>query len=68
MKALSIELPDKIAIELDQLVADGWFANKSEVIRLALLEFVRRHHLALIEQFQREDIEWALKQSKEKKE
>lgn len=68
MKALSIELPDKVAIELDQLVTNGWFANQSEIIRLALLEFVRRHHFALIEQFQREDIEWALQQSKEKKE
>jgi hypothetical protein len=26
------------------------------------LEFVRRHRLELLEQFQREDIAWALKQ------
>lgn len=64
MKALSIELPDKIAIELNQLVTKGWFANESEIIRLALLEFIQRHRFALIEQFQREDIKWALQQAK----
>ena len=31
MKALPIELPNKIAIELDHLVANGWFAN--EIVR-----------------------------------
>jgi Arc/MetJ-type ribon-helix-helix transcriptional regulator len=67
MQAFSVEVPDKIALELDQLVADGWFASQSEVIRLALLEFIRRHQFALIEQFQREDIKWALQQHKEQK-
>lgn len=66
MKAVSVELPDKLTIELDQLVTNGWFANQSEIIRLAVLEFVRRHHFALIEQFQHEDIEWALQQHQEK--
>ena len=66
MKAVSVELPDKITIEMDHLVTNGWFADQGEIIRLALLEFVRRHHFALIEQFQREDIEWALQQHQEK--
>lgn len=65
MQTFSVEVPDKIAIEVEHLVADGWFVNKSEVMRLALLEFIRRHQFALIEQFQREDIEWALQQQKE---
>jgi len=43
------------------MVKTGWFSNKEEVVRLALLEFVRRHHLELLERFQREDIAWALK-------
>lgn len=66
MKAVSVELPEKMTIELDQLVANGWFANQSEIIRLALLEFVQRHHFTLIEQFQHEDIKWALQQHREK--
>ncbi len=67
MQAFSVEVPDKVAIELERLVADGWFASKNEVIRLALLEFIRHYQFTLIEQFQREDIEWALQQQKEQK-
>jgi hypothetical protein len=36
--------------------------SKNELICLALVEFARRHRLALAEQFQQEDIAWALRQ------
>jgi Arc/MetJ-type ribon-helix-helix transcriptional regulator len=62
MKSIHIELPDKLAQELEAMVKAGWFSNEAEVMRLALLEFVRRHRLELLERFQREDIAWALKQ------
>jgi len=47
---------------LGALVKGGWFANENEIVRLALLEFARRNRFALIEQFQRDDIAWALQQ------
>jgi len=62
MKVIQIELPDKIATELETMVKDGWFINETEVIHLALIEFIRRHRLVLSEQFQRDDIAWALQQ------
>jgi Arc/MetJ-type ribon-helix-helix transcriptional regulator len=64
MKKLQIELPDRLAQEVDPLVKTGWFSHEAEVVRLALWEFVRRHRLALLEQFQREDIAWALQQKR----
>ncbi len=62
MQRIQIELPDKLAEELDAIVKAGWFSSESEVIHLALLEFVRRHRFELLERFQREDIAWALGQ------
>jgi Arc/MetJ-type ribon-helix-helix transcriptional regulator len=62
MKSIRIELPEKLAHELDMLVQQGWFRSEEEVIRVALLEFLRRHRLELLEQFQRDDIAWALRQ------
>ncbi|MGH8066999.1 MAG: ribbon-helix-helix domain-containing protein [Candidatus Entotheonellia bacterium] len=62
MKSIQIELPEQLAQAIDVLVQQGWFSSKEEVIRFALLEFVRQHRLELIEQFQREDIAWALRQ------
>lgn len=62
MKVVRLELPDKLAEELNLLVESGWFKSEEEAIRLALVEFVRRHRAELLERFQREDIAWALKQ------
>lgn len=62
MKTLTIELPDRVAATLEGLVEAGWFRDESEVVRLALVEFLDRHRLQLAEQFQREDIAWALQQ------
>ena len=60
MKSFQVELPDKLAQELDTLVQAGWFGSEAEVIRLALLEFLRHHRFELLERLQRDDIAWAL--------
>jgi Arc/MetJ-type ribon-helix-helix transcriptional regulator len=62
MKSIQIELPEKLAHGLDTLVQQGWLRSEEEAIRFALLEFLRRHRLELLEQFQRDDITWALRQ------
>ena len=62
MQSIQIELPEKVSQELDFMVKEGWFNSVTEVVRLALLEFIRRHRFELLERFQREDIAWALKQ------
>ena len=60
MKTLELEVPDRLAKEMDGLVEAGWFANQAELARLALAEFVQRHRFELEEKFQRDDIRWAL--------
>jgi Arc/MetJ-type ribon-helix-helix transcriptional regulator len=62
VKSLHIEIPDKLATEIEAYVKTGWFSTEAEVIRAALMEFVRRNRVDLLERFMREDIEWALKQ------
>lgn len=64
MKSLSIDLPDQIAAELQDLVTAGWFINQDELVRLAIMEFLKNHRLQLMEKFQMEDIEWALQQQR----
>ena len=44
------------------MVQQSWFRSEEEVLRFALLEFLRRHRLELHEQFQRDDIAWSLRQ------
>lgn len=63
MTSLQIELPEKLAAEIRRLVLAGWFETEQELVRLALLEFMRRHQTTLTEQFQLEDISWARAQA-----
>ncbi|MGH9760697.1 MAG: hypothetical protein ACREDR_27885 [Blastocatellia bacterium] len=60
MASIQIELPDRLADALQQLVRNGSFQTEQEIVRFALVEFVRRHQAELTEQFQREDINWAV--------
>lgn len=62
MKTLTLELPEQVARDIEGLVRSGWFRDEAEVVRLALVEFLGRRHLELTEQYQREDIAWALQQ------
>ena len=62
MASMQIELPDQLAGAMQRLVQNGWFQTEQKIIRLALVEFIRRHQAELTEQFQLEDIAWALKQ------
>jgi Arc/MetJ-type ribon-helix-helix transcriptional regulator len=66
MKSALIELPEKLSAEITALVEAGFFHDEQELIRRAIEEFVRRHHLALTEHFQMEDIEWVRQLRKER--
>jgi Arc/MetJ-type ribon-helix-helix transcriptional regulator len=61
MKTIKVSLPKKLEVELENYVKSGWFKDKAEVLQTALQEFIRHNKLKLMEQFMKEDIEWALK-------
>ena len=48
MKVIQVELPDKITAELEALVKDGLFTDETEIIRLAVMDFMRRDRLTLL--------------------
>ncbi len=62
MKAITVELPERVTDEIGVLVKNGWFADETEIIRTALWDFIRSNRFALTEQYQRADIAWALQQ------
>lgn len=64
MKTIRVELNDKLAEELGALLRQGLFNTEEEAIRFALISFIENQKPALLEQFQREDIAWALEQKK----
>ena len=60
MKTLKLEVPDRVAEAMEELVRGGWFVDESELARQALDAFLHTRRLHLQEQFQRDDIRWAL--------
>ncbi|OGL43579.1 MAG: hypothetical protein A2161_21535 [Candidatus Schekmanbacteria bacterium RBG_13_48_7] len=62
MRSISIDLPDNLASAVDNYIKAGFFRTEFDVILAALSEFVRRNRIDLIENFAREDIEWAKKE------
>ncbi len=60
MKTFKIDVPERLAQQVEDLVTTGWFASPEELTRHALAEFVQHHRFELQEQFQRDDIQWAL--------
>ena len=62
MKTLSIDLPDNLVAAIHGYIKAGYFNSEPEVLMAALLEFVRRNRVDLMEQFAHEDIEWAKRQ------
>jgi len=61
MRTIKVSLPEKLGMEVENYVRSGWFSDEAEVVRTALQEFIRHNRLKLMEQFMKEDIQWALK-------
>lgn len=62
MKTLQIELPDQLAGDVEKLVETGRFESTTEVVRTALREFVATRHFELLEEQQKQDVAWALRE------
>ena len=60
MKAITLELPEMLAAEVDRAVQAGWFVDAQEAIREALREYLDSRRLELQELQQIEDISWAM--------
>jgi Arc/MetJ-type ribon-helix-helix transcriptional regulator len=63
VKTLSINIPDNLAVKINNYVKAGIFSSEPDVIIAAMSEFVRRNQIDLMERFARDDIEWAKKEA-----
>jgi hypothetical protein len=59
MNSLTLDIPDNLASETEAFVSGGVFGSKKEVVIAALAEFMRHYRPVLMDQFAREDIQWA---------
>jgi len=54
------KLTARLVQEAEELIKEGWYANKSELIRDAVRDLINKLKLQKLEKAIKEDIEWGL--------
>ena len=54
------EIPDRLLVQAQTLIAAGWFRDLNELMLDALRRFLESHRADLMEAFIRQDVEWGL--------
>lgn len=60
-KAVPTKFPEKLLNELNEAVEEGYYANRSELVRDAVRERLRELKAERLEEAVKEDVEWGLK-------
>ena len=60
METVPAKLTKRIIIEMEELIKQGWYANKSELIRNAIRELIKKQKVTQLESAIKEDIQWGL--------
>lgn len=60
MEMVPAKLTKRLISELDEIIKEGWYANKSELIRDAVRTLIRKIKTQRLEAAIKEDVKWGL--------
>ena len=60
MDTVPAKLTKKLVMEIEELIDEGWYANKSELIRSAVRDLINKTKAERLEMAIKEDVEWGL--------
>jgi len=60
LETVPAKVTPKLVNEIDELVSEGWYANRSEVIRDAIRDLVKKLSAEKLQQAIKEDVKWGL--------
>ena len=60
METVPAKLTEKLIQEADEIIKEGWYANKSELIRSAVRDLINKTKAERLEMAIKEDVEWGL--------
>jgi Arc/MetJ-type ribon-helix-helix transcriptional regulator len=60
MECVPAKLTKRIVDEMEELIKQGWYANKSELIRNAVRDLIKKQKVAQLESAIKSDIQWGL--------
>jgi Arc/MetJ-type ribon-helix-helix transcriptional regulator len=60
METVPAKVTEKLVKEMDRLIEEGWYANRSDFIREAVREMIKKSKAEMLEDAMKEDIKWGL--------
>ena len=60
METVPAKLTKRIVIEMEGIIKEGWYANKSELIRDAIRDLIKKQKVTQLESAIKKDIQWGL--------
>ena len=60
MEAIPAKITPLLLQEMDEIIEEGWYANRSEFIRDAVRETIRRLKAERLEAAVKSDVKWGL--------
>ena len=60
METVPAKLTKRIVVEMEDMIEQGWYANKSELIRDAIRELIKKQKVTQLESAIKEDVQWGL--------
>ncbi len=59
-ESIPTKFPEKLKKSMDEVVEEGWYANRSEFVRDAVRERLKEIKADRLEEAIKEDVEWGL--------
>ncbi len=60
METVPAKITKKLVVEMEELIDEGWYANKSELIRNAVRDLINKSKAERLEAAIKEDVVWGL--------
>ena len=60
METIPAKITEKLSFEMNEIINEGWYANKSEFIRDAIRDKIKSVKLEMLESAIKEDVKWGL--------
>ena len=60
METVPAKLTKRLVDEAEEIIKEGWYANKSELIRDAVRDLIRKIRVQRLEAAIKEDVKWGL--------
>lgn len=60
METIPAKITERLSLEMDEIINEGWYASRSEFIRDAVRDKIKSVKMEMLESAIKEDVKWGL--------